>query len=214
MRWLALALLLLTGEAAARKLVIREPPIVRACPSGRSWGAITACLGQQGTITIERSLPKAKLVHVIQEGRDGVPDDAGVYLYVQMGDGSWQVGGMFDGNPFTVMDLAPLTIANHAGYQLEIGQIYRSSISLDGVTSLPAIIATKRVLFCSGSTYGCPDATTQCDVIVHGKTLWTFRGKITFEPGMARIVGDRSKGGQVCVPSEQVWLGWPTRAPS
>jgi hypothetical protein len=208
-RWLALALILLSGEALARKVVIREPPIVRACPDGKSWSAVETCLRAQGTITIERSLPKAKLVHVMQERTGGEIDDAGVYLYIARADGSWAIGGMFDGGSFSVMDLAPLTIANHAGYKLDIGQIMRTTISLDGVTSMPAIVATKRVLFCSGSSYGCPDATTQCDVIVHGKTLWTFRGTITFEPGVARVVGDRTKGGAVCVPTEQVYLGWP-----
>ncbi|MBL9013945.1 MAG: hypothetical protein JNL83_07205 [Myxococcales bacterium] len=201
--------MLLVADAAARRIVIMDPPIVSACPGGKSWDVVKACLARQGKLTIERTLPAAKLVRLVQDN-DGKPFDAGVYLYVQRADKTWNVGGMFAGTSYTIMDLKPLTIAGHRGYQLDIGQITRTHVSVDGATSVRAVLSTKRVLFCSGESYGCPDATTQCDVMIRGKTLWTFRGTIAFEPGRAVIHGDRSFGGQVCVPMRDVFLGWPT----
>jgi hypothetical protein len=209
-RWLAILLLFCSGEAAARRIVISDPPIVMACREGKSWAIVEACLARQGKLTAERTLPAAKLVRIVQNN-EGTPLDLGVYLYIRRADGSWKIGGMFEGTAYVVVDLVPLTLQGHAGYRLDIGQIMRSSVSLDGETSVPSILATRRVLFCAGDSYGCPDATTQCDVLIHGKTLWTFRGKLVFEPEKVKVVGDRSRGGQMCVPSEDVYLGWPTK---
>lgn len=207
---LLVILMLLAADATARRIVIMDPPIVTACPGGKTWDIVQACLARQGKLTMERTLPAAKLVRLVQNN-DGRPFDAGVYLYVQRADKTWGVGGMFEGNAYTIIDLKPLTIAGHQGYQLDIGQITRTHVSLDGATSVRAVIATKRVLFCAGDRHGCPDATTQCDVMIRGKTLWTFRGTVAFEPGKAVVRGDRSYGGQVCVPTRDVFLGWPTK---
>jgi hypothetical protein len=208
-RWL-IVLLALCGDAAARRIVISEPPIVMACRDGKSWAVVEACLARQGTLTVERTLKGAKLVRIVQKN-EGKPLDLGIYLYVSRPDGSWHVGGMFEGASYSVIAFEPLVHFGHAGYRLDVGQIARSSVSLDGATSVPAVITTRRVLFCAGDSYGCPDATMQCDVFIHGKALWTFHGSLVFEKDKVKVVGDRSKGGQVCVPSEDVYLGWPTK---
>ncbi len=210
MRWLVVLLVLVAADASARRIVISEPPIVHACRSGKTWALVESCLVALGKVRMERTLPRAKLVRIVQNA-DQVEDDAGVYLYLQRADGSWSIGGMFQGAPYVIMELAPITIENHAGYRIDVGRILRTTTSLDGVTSIPVILSLKRVLFCSGDTYGCPDATTKCDVITHGKTLFTFRGTLAFEKGLVRVVGDRSKGGSACVPTERVFLGWPVR---
>jgi uncharacterized Zn-binding protein involved in type VI secretion len=206
----ALLIVLLATSATAKRIVIMDPPIVSACPGGKSWDAVQVCLARQGKLTFERTLPAARLVRVVQIN-DGKPYDAGVYLYLQRADKSWRIGGMFEGTSYAVIDLKPLTIAGHRGYELAIGQILRTTVSIDGVTASPAVLFSKRVLFCAGDAYGCPDATTQCDVMFRGKTLWTFRGRIAFEPGKAVVHGDRSHGGQFCAPTKDVFLGWPTR---
>ena len=210
MRVAALLVLLLATDALARRIVISDPPIVTACPGGKTWEVVQTCLARQGKLTFERTLPTARLVRIVQDN-DGHPYDAGVYLYLQQLDKTWKVGGMFEAPSYSVMDLKPLTIAGHQGFELDVGQITHPSVSLDGVTTVRAVIATKRVLFCGGDSYGCPDATTQCDVMIHGKTLWTFRGTIAFEPGKAVIHGDRLFGGPICVPTRDVFLGWPTK---
>lgn len=210
MRIVALLIMLFAPVALARRIVIMDPPIVTACPGAKAWDAVQACLARQGKLTFERSLPTAKLVRVVQNN-DGTPYDAGLYLYVQRPDKSWKVGGMFEGTSYSVIDLKSLTIAGHQGYELDIGQIMHTTVSIDGSSSVPAILSTKRVLFCGGDSYGCPDATMSCDVMIHGKTLWTFRGSIGFEPGKAIVHGDRAYGGQFCSPTRDVFLGWPTK---
>ena len=116
---------------------------------------------------------------------------------------------MFTGTSYSVLELAPLTLDNHTGYRLSVGQLVRTRVSLDGVSQLPVILQTQRTLFCAGDRYGCADTTTHCDVIYRGKTMWTFRGTLAFEKGQVREVGDRSRGGRMCVPAERVFLGWP-----
>ena len=120
MRWAALLVLLVATEAAAKRVVIREPPIVRACPGGKSWDAVQKCIDRQGKVTVERVLDKAKLVRIVQQVNN-VPNDLGVYLYVQDSSGAWHMGGMFDNSgPYLVTDAKPLTIAKHTGYRIDI----------------------------------------------------------------------------------------------
>jgi hypothetical protein len=208
-RTAAILVVLLAGDAAAR-IVIMDPPIVSACPGGKSWDVVQACLARQGKLTFERTLPAARLVRVVQNN-DGKPFDAGVYLYLQRADKSWQIGGMYEGHSYAILALKPLTIAGHQGYQLDIGQLVRTQVSIDGATSVPVVIATKRVLLCAGDHHGCPDVTTQCDVMIRGKVLWTFRGTMAFEPGKVVVNGDRRFGGKVCVPARETFLGWPAK---
>ncbi len=200
-------------EASARRIVISEPPMVHACPGAKTWPLVERCLAALGKLQLERSLPKAKLVRVVTY-EDQTTYDAGIYLYLQRPDGSWSLGGMFEGamsrgSSYTVLQLAPETIERHTGYRLELGQIVRTMGSLDGVTVVPIIRRTKRVLFCSGVSYGCPDATTQCEVLTHGKAVFTFRSTLVFEKGLVRVVGDRSHAGPACDTTERVFLGWP-----
>lgn len=208
---LAIVILAALGTTAEALVVIDEPPIVEACGRGKTWADVNTCLTRQGAVTIERVLPKVKLVRIVQT-EDKRPYDMGIYLYLQRADGSWSIGGMFAGASYSVLELAPLTIDNHAGYRLVVGVLARTRISLDGFTQLPVILQTQRTLFCSGDRYGCAEATTHCDVLYRGKTLWTFRGTLAIESGQVSDVGDRSRGGRVCVPAERVFLGWPINA--
>ncbi len=209
MRCLAFLILVALGARADARIVISDPPIVEACGSGKTWDDVNKCLVRQGAVTLERALPKAKLVRIVQT-EDKRAYDAGIYLYLQRADGSWSVGGMFSGTSYTVLDLVPYTIDNHGGFRLAVGQLVHMNVSLDGVTSMPVILQTQRTLFCAGDTYGCADATTHCDVIYRGKAMWTFRGTLAFEKGLVRDLGDRSRGGMICVPQDRVFLGWPT----
>lgn len=170
---LAIAIVIALGSTAEALVVIDEPPIVEACGHGKTWSDIDVCLKRQGAITVERVLPKAKLVRVVQT-ENKKPYDLGVYLYVQRPDGAWSVGGMFSGASYSVLELAPLVIDSHAGYRLVVGQLVRTRISIGGATSLPVILQTQRTLFCAGDRYGCADATTHCDVIYAARRCGRF----------------------------------------
>lgn len=206
-----LVLLALAGTAHAF-VGIDEPPIVAACGAGKTWADLATCLARQGVVTVERALPRAKLVRIVQT-ENGRPYDHGVYLYLLRADGSWTIGGMYAGSGYSVLDLAPLTIEKHPGYRIAIGQLVRTRTSVSGFVNLPVTLQTQRVLFCSGVGYRCADATTHCDVIYRGKAIWTYRGTLTFEGGLVVNAGDRSHGGGVCEPGARIIVGWPAPKP-
>lgn len=208
-RWAALLVLLLAADAAAKRVVIREPPIVRACPGGKSWAEVQRCIDRQGTVTVERVLDNAKLVHIVQK-IDGTANDLGIYLYVEA-KGAWHMGGMFDASgDFVVTALAPLTIAKHTGFRIDITTWSHMPMSLDHVTSRPTIMTTRRTLFCAGDRYGCADAITRCDVMVRGKVALTFQGKLDIVgPSEVHVLGDRDYAGDICDATGRVFIGWP-----
>lgn len=210
MRGLAILMLVALASTADARIVIDEPAIVLACRGGKDWADVSTCLARQGAVTIERVLPRAKLVRIVQT-EDKRQYDIGIYLYLQRGNGSWEVGGMFTGTSYSVLDLTQVTIESHTGFGIRIGQIIRTSASLDGATAMPVILQTQRTLLCAGETYNCADVTTHCDVIYRGKAIWTFRGALAFERGLVRDIGDRSRGGMMCVPQDRTFLGWPIR---
>lgn len=206
MRWLAVLVLVFAADAAA-KIVIMEPPIVRQCRDGKTWAAVEACLKPIGALTIERTLPNAKLVRVVDRSATP-PADQGVYLYVQEA-GGWHIGGMYEGGDYTVTNLGSVTIGKHTGFRIDVVQVARFRSSLDGVTPIQTTTTTRRSLFCAGDQYSCPDATTRCDVMVKGKVVLTFQGRIEIVPNEIHVIGDRDYGGTACTPEGRVFLGWP-----
>jgi hypothetical protein len=209
MRWLAVVVLVIAGTADARiKVQVISPGDV--CSSGPTWDAVVKCLRLRGKVTIERELPKARLVRVVEH--DGESSyDHGLYLYVQRDDRAWAFVSAVPAQHVTVLGFAPHTIARQRGYRLSLGELDRRHISLDGETTISVTLAEQHSVFCSGAGNDCATATTHCDVIYRGKTLWTFRGRLVFEDGLVRDVGDRSHGGQMCMPQERVFLEWPSK---
>ena len=91
---LAILILVAIGTTADARIVISDPPIVEACGAGKTWDDVNKCLTRQGAVTIERVLPKAKLVRIVQT-EDKRTYDAGIYLYLQRADGSWPMPEFF-----------------------------------------------------------------------------------------------------------------------
>src|SRR5688572_9149854 len=114
-------LALLCGTAAAERLVVMEPPVVRKCPKGKTWDAVTKCIAKHATVKVIKTLPKAKLVHVSmspapQRGRG----EGGIYLYVERG-AQWQLGGMYETwQPHDVIAFEKLTVGKHTGYRIDL----------------------------------------------------------------------------------------------
>jgi hypothetical protein len=174
-----------------------------------SWGEVMKCLQGHGKTTIERALPAARLVRVVQNEGESSFDHA-FYLYVLRDGRVWEFASAVPAQHVTVLGFVPQTIARHQGYRLSIGELYRTEASLDGTTSIPVTVAEQHSVFCSGNTDDCATAITHCDVIYRGKPLWTFRGTLAFGKGVIIDAGDRSHGGSECSPTEVVPLVWPT----
>ena len=140
-RWIVLIALVVSSTAMARKVVIMDPPMVRACPSAPSWEGIDKCLRKHGTPTIIRSLPTAHLVQLQQKSGD-TSYDGGVFLYVQQGK-EWKLAGIVSnrGTEYDILGFVTVKVGTHVGYRVDVGSVYRMAVQPDGFTTALAMSA-------------------------------------------------------------------------
>jgi hypothetical protein len=197
----------------AYAIVIFEPPIVRACPSAKTWEGVSACLAKHGFgVHVERAVANAKLLR-IDESRGTGRGDIAYVVYVPDAKAGWRLGGLYelDGKTHQVLGFVTLTVRGHTGFRIDIGQIDASSISFDGVTTTPSEVITRRAVYCHGLSYSCVDVLTACDTLVRGQAYYTFRGTATIaDDGQIHNVGAREVAGSCSAPERQ-FLGWPNR---
>lgn len=210
MRTLAtLGLLGLLG-LPAHALVIEEPGIYYACPNGKRWDAVAACLGKHGRPAIVKEAPGAKLVR-LDQSENGVWVDGGVYLYVEYKQ-QWKIAGSFfgRGSSYELQKLEPMTSGKASGYRFDIALATPLSVMVDGLTVQRGIRRAYQTMFCHGQNQYCAQAIRSCEVLVHGGAYWTFRGAMTIDGNQVTIAGDRSHAGSHCTQPERVFLGWPS----
>ncbi|MEO8699046.1 MAG: hypothetical protein ABI867_03350, partial [Kofleriaceae bacterium] len=207
MRWLVILFVLAMTGTAAAKLVIMDPPMVRKCPSGKTFEAVKACLATHATVTVLRQLPGARLLALSQKTDKHAP--AGLLLYVQK-KSEWRIGGHWENysGDYQLLTFEAFTIGKHAGYRIEVGQALPLTVMIDNVSPVRGIMRSRRSLFCSGEYYACPDATLSCEVLVHGNAVMAFHGSFKIEGGVVLVKGDRSKAGPQCNAAPRVFVGW------
>ena len=216
MRWLVALLLLVPAVARAEAFVAdEEPGLYHLCPRGKTWDDVAKCIAKQGKLAVTRAIQGAKLVRLDQQedGKEWV--DAGVYLYVER-QGAWKIAGAFfgRGTDYELIDLRPLVVGTHSGFQIEIGQTTQMWVQLDGITPSRALRRTMQTLYCGGHSNWCAHTIRSCEVLVHGGAYWTFRGSHTIQNNNeVAIVGDRRLAGPFCTQAERVFLGWPQQQP-
>lgn len=214
MRWLALAIVLCTASGVAAEVVRRrDPPVVEACRGSKDWSQIERCLDKLGSFKIERSAPRARLVHVFIDDKAWTgatsPEDAGYYLYVQQRNATWRVGGMYRrGANDTIVGLVPVTITGHDGWRLDAGSLIHTPLSLDGAPPVPVSIRTVSSLYCDGGDYRCNELQTTCEVMARGKARLVFHGTLRVAKGDVFVDGDQSRAGSVCRGAQSISLGW------
>ena len=131
MRWLLIACsLVLASRQAAAKIVIMEPPLVRACQTAKSWPLLMDCMKQHGLKgTIVRQIDGAKLL-VVQSVEDNAGEIEAWALYVANGTG-WKLGGLLQngGNlaDSEVVRFERLTAGSHHGYRFDIATSQQSA---------------------------------------------------------------------------------------
>jgi hypothetical protein len=205
MRWVLACMLVVTATASAR--VIRVPAIARACDGNRSWSDVLKCTGTYGDAKLAKALPHARVVH-IPGRRDDKPSAPGVYLFVEE-HGAWHLGGLYEGEA-EVLGLARVTLGSHAAYRVDLGDSLHMQMSVDDVTSTPAVYVRREQLYCSGLGYSCSTVMTACDVLVGGKAIATFRGTVTSKDTTLHIAGDRTRAGRDCDQPEEVPVYFPS----
>lgn len=207
-RWLILSIVLAgSGLAEAERLVISDPPTVRACPRGKTWGAVMGCLSKQGTVKVVKEVRGGKLVRLTQPAGRGYTNGT-VVLYVER-KGEWQIGGLHQSyGEFEILGIEPLTVGKHAGFRIDVGQVSPYNYSVDNISPVSAQLRTRQSLFCGGDSYSCAAAVTSCEVSVGGRGWFVFRGTIAIADNAVLVKGDRSRAGTQCAVSEKVYLGW------
>ena len=208
MRWLLL-LVLVSGTASAEMLVIEEPGMYYACPSGKTWAAVEKCLKGQGRPIVIKEMHGAKLVRLDQL-ENNVWVDAGIYLYAEV-KSQWKIAGGFfgRGTEYELTDFKTHAVGTHTGWRIEIAQASPLFVQLDGLTTRAATRRAYQTLYCSPTRNYCTQVVKSCEVLVNGHAYWTFRGTSAQEGDQIVITGDRKLAGPYCAQAERVYLGWP-----
>ena len=188
------------GAAHAERL--DEPEVVNHCSSGKSWSAVETCLRKLGTPRVIRTLGTAKVVGVRSDTKP--PREHGLILYVER-SGTWNLEGFFPSfhDDFELLGLQPVTIGKRRGYRLDVGKA--GDVDVD---SQPATIRSQHALFCSGQGWFCREIMTACEVLVRGKTRWSFRGTLEYDKEWVTVTGDRRNAGTLCNAPERIPISW------
>jgi hypothetical protein len=193
-------LLVIAATASAR--VVRLPPVVEYCGGELTSDEVLACTRKLGEAKVERTLPHARLVRV--PGRDTSPSSPGYYVFVE-NHGHWHLAGIHEGDgELFGFDLAKL--GTRTAYHFDLGVSEHIEISLDGVTPSRGLYVRREQVYCSGEGWRCSTAMTSCDLLVGGKAVETFRGKVEWKANQLHIAGDRSRAGNECDQAESVYF--------
>ena len=187
---IVIVLALLCGTAAAEKIVIMTPPIAAACPQSASWPAVLECFKTHlltATLTGTAS-DDAKLVAVAAKDSHRLE---GYAIYVHTAAGPWRLGGLLQSQSGDLEDFAVLNFEHLGvhGYRVDIAAMTSIAVTLDGVTSIPAISHHVTSAFCSGGSYGCVEIMPICEQIVAGQTVTVFNGKATVKDNTITLTG-------------------------
>ncbi|HET9991723.1 MAG TPA: hypothetical protein VFQ65_24510 [Kofleriaceae bacterium] len=194
MRWLVLAcaIVLASRPAAARKIVIMEPPLARACQTAKSWPLLMDCLKQHGLKgTVVRQLDDSKLLVVqsLEAKRGEIETWA---LYVANGTG-WKLGGLAQDGGYVadteVLRFERVTAGGHHGYRFDIASTQQSAVSLDQVTTQTSVLRQTQATFCSGASYSCMTLVPSCTQLVFGQAVLAFEGSIAIADNQIKLTG-------------------------
>ena len=197
-RYVVIALLAgMIGTASSRR-VVHIPTIAELCPANADWDKLAACVKRQAPFTLIRNDANLKLLHIAGDRRNF----GGYYVFTH--DKQWQLYGTAPlYQAADLLQFERVTLGSRTGYRIDVGTTSASAISLDGETSIPAVIRYRLTSLCFGGGY-CTNVITGCDVLVHGRAYFTFRGKLVHENKQIKIAGDRSRAGQYCAQGELV----------
>jgi hypothetical protein len=187
----------LPADHADARRVVHMPTIAELCPGNAEWQKVAECLKRQSPFKLVRDEARVKVVDI-----PGTSRFAGIYVY---GHGKqWQLRGELRVyEEHELLRFERVTLGNHAGYRLDAGIAVATSYSLDGETSIPAVLRQTQTLVCFEDA-GCSQVMTSCDLLVHGKALYSFRGKLAYMKKQLQVVGDRKNAGGYCQQPELV----------
>lgn len=164
---------------------------VFSCPSNTSWQKLQHCLETRDKVVILYDFANAKLIRL--HGR--ITAQPSLFLYMRV-DNQW-TRTSFYGDLGPSGELLSVTSLRDNAYRIEMGVAYPSSVSLDDVTTVPALLRRKTTYMCTARGQ-CHAAITMCELSVRGKAYWTFRGKPVWDGKLLRVAGDTTNAGPQC----------------
>ncbi|HEY5951983.1 MAG TPA: hypothetical protein VIV40_41085 [Kofleriaceae bacterium] len=192
------AALAFAGRADARR-VVHIPTLEEVCPGNDDWAKVGECIKRHGAFTVVREEANLKVVSLGEQSRF-----AGIYIY--MHGKTWRMHGQLRiSEPHDVLDFSHVTFGNHVGVRLDVGLTTPMSFSIDGETSeTMGLFRQTLTLLCFEDGVGCTQMTTACDLMLHGKAYYSFRGKLRYANHQLEVIGDRRIAGDYCAQPELV----------
>jgi len=203
MRWLAALLVVVSSQAADARPA--RPPrfdkddftkqLPKPCPRTNSWTKYASCeLKYAQQLQLVHDLPAAKLIAYTENGDRTARRR--VELHV-MHDGGW-VRTAFSGETNQNSEIVKFAAVTTDTFRIDIGYATLSWVTLDDVSSQPAMVRRQYAHFCS-VTSGCRSVNVSCDVLVHGRAVSTFRAVAKLEGNKLELVGDGRATNRYCV---------------
>ncbi len=192
-----LVLLVLAASADARR-VVHIPTLAELCPGNDEWNKVAQCIRRQSPFELERDEPAVKVVSIDRAGRM-----SGLYIYTFAN--KWTLRGQLPlYQDRDLLRFERVTFGKHTGYRLDVGLTADMPVSFDQETTIPAVLRQQVTLLCFEDRAVCVQATTACDLLVHGKAYYSFRGTLKYTEHKLQVVGDRRNTGSMCVQDELV----------
>ncbi|HSD87757.1 MAG TPA: hypothetical protein VLB44_09600 [Kofleriaceae bacterium] len=214
MRWpTVLVMLLAAGVVEARRRPVPDADFGssgQSCDRNKSWPKLHSCLQRGGnSVNALYELDGAKLVSV----RGGSSSDtAAVYLFL-FREGVWQRANVYTTVNPTNEILTFGRMKKTRGYKLEVGTVSTVTTKLGenwvGKVTLRRLITT----VCLDETGYCRSLFTQCDALIDGKALWSFRGQLAIDNTKIQLSGDTSRAGTICAPPRSLFTAEPMGDP-
>jgi hypothetical protein len=206
MRWLPVLIVLASMRADARPARLEddyykpEP----TCPRGASWQKFARCQFKKLKFELVQDLPAAKLVSY---ELTYVKGSKRLELYLLSG-GAWIKSGFYAEANASSELLAFQPVSGDA-YRIDVGFASATWVSLDEVSSRPAILRRSYTYVCNLAN-ACRTVQTSCDVLVHGKAVASFRGVPKWDGHDLRLGGVAQNTNRYCpsppslVPPEEL----------
>ncbi len=172
---------------ADQPIVPRQP-----CLSTPDWKKFASCQFGSHQIEVLHESATSKLVtYAIDPARGSKR----LELYV-LQNGNWLKLGLYAETNASTELVAFKPLAGNA-YRLDMGFASSTWVTLDEVGSRPAVIRRGYSYVC-GATIGCPSVVSSCDLLVHGKSVASFRGAVTWDGRSLRVNGIAQNTNRYC----------------
>jgi hypothetical protein len=165
------------------------------CTRSPTWDKLVRCQIGARKHEIVKDMPDAKLVSFDTSRPDRPSQQLALYAF---SGGTWShVGFHVELNAtnelLDVQRIAPATVKVVLGYSTP------SWITVDEVTNRPALLRRTFTYVCQ-PTRLCLQTLTSCEVLVHGKTIASFRGEAIWNGLSLRLRADTRNTNRYCTP--------------